>query len=163
MPQETDAPAVARVVPCVRPGFPRPRCPYCRYRLYNLCAERAYPANRFHNRVAVFPFDDHHAPTMDLMMAFCTDATTWLEQHPDNVIAVHCKAGKGRTGTMIAALLLHLNLAPTAAEALTVFGNQRTMNGKGVTIPSQIRFVDPLASPQVQLARRAGIVCSQLS
>ena len=42
---------------------------------------------------------------------------------------------------MVAALLLRLGLAPTAADALTLFGEARTHDGKGVTIPSQVRYV----------------------
>jgi protein-tyrosine phosphatase len=39
---------------------------------------------------------------------FVGDAYAWLTAHPENVVAVHCKAGKGRTGTMICCLLLFL-------------------------------------------------------
>ena len=30
--------------------------------VYNLCSERCYPSNHFHNRVALFGFDDHNVP-----------------------------------------------------------------------------------------------------
>lgn len=57
-------------------------------------------------------------------------------------LAIDCKAGKGRTGSVIAALLLRLRECATASEALALFGDRRTRNGRGVTIPSQTRFVE---------------------
>ena len=62
-----------------------------RYRIYNLCSERAYDANEFLGRVARFPFDDHNPSLLHVVPAFCEDADAWLRAHPDNVIAVHCK------------------------------------------------------------------------
>lgn len=111
------------------------------YKIYNLCSERAYAADRFMNRVALYPFDDHHAPTMDLIDDFCEDAAKWLGRHPKNAVAIHCKAGKGRTGVMISCLLMRLKLQATAVEALKHFGDLRTQDGQGVTIPSQTRYV----------------------
>ena len=33
-------------------------------KFYNLCSERDYPAERFHGRKAVFPFNDHNPPSL---------------------------------------------------------------------------------------------------
>ena len=74
-------------------------------------------------------------PQLDMMLPFCESVDTYLHAHPDNVVAIHCKAGKGRTGLMTAAYLLYAGLCKTAEEALGLYGKQRTVNAHGVTIP----------------------------
>ena len=57
------------------------------------------------------------------------------------IVAIHCKAGKRRTGTFICCLMIFLNLFENADESLAYYSMMRTGNGKGVTNPSQIRYV----------------------
>lgn len=111
------------------------------YKVYNLCSERNYDPSKFHGRVACFPFDDHNCPTLHRILDFCKNVHSWLSSDPKRVVAVHCKAGKGRTGLMIACYLIYSGKCSNAKEALALFGTQRTKDGKGVTIPSQQRYV----------------------
>lgn len=113
-----------------------------RYKVYNLCSEkkRSYPENSFYAQTC-FPFDDHEAPPINLIMPFCIDVDEWLSKDPKNVAAIHCKAGKGRTGTLICCYFIYKGFLKTADKALRFYGLMRTINGKGVTIPSQMRYV----------------------
>jgi phosphatidylinositol-3,4,5-trisphosphate 3-phosphatase/dual-specificity protein phosphatase PTEN len=64
-----------------------------------------------------------------------------LARDKKNIAAVHCKAGKGRTGLMICCYLIWSGVINTANDALDYYALMRTFNEKGVTIPSQIRYV----------------------
>ena len=106
------------------------------YKIYNLCSERAYSEKCFERSSKQYVFDDHNPPPFDMIDSFCQDLDDWMKADERNVAAVHCKAGKGRTGVMICCYLLFSRMFKTAKEALVYYGKIRTNNGKGVTIPS---------------------------
>ncbi len=112
-----------------------------RYKVFNLCNERSYDISKFGAACASFPFDDHGAPPLALVVAFCHSAKGWLLLSLENVVAVHCKAGKGRTGLMACCLVMHLGYQRTAADAIAFYNGRRTKDGRGLTVPSQRRYV----------------------
>lgn len=94
-------------------------------------SEKSYKATVFDiPAVSDYSFDDHQPPPLEVLRALCHDAATWLEADPQNVVAIHCKAGKGRTGTAVAALLLYMHLVQDADEAIHLYGVKRTTDGK---------------------------------
>jgi phosphatidylinositol-3,4,5-trisphosphate 3-phosphatase and dual-specificity protein phosphatase PTEN len=76
-----------------------------------------------------------------MIIEFCEDVRAFLDGYPNSIVGIHCKAGKGRTGLMISCYLVYTGFCQNALEALVYYGNIRTKNSKGVTIPSQIRYV----------------------
>ncbi|XP_071125731.1 phosphatidylinositol 3,4,5-trisphosphate 3-phosphatase TPTE2-like [Mytilus edulis] len=116
------------------------------YRIYNLCSERDYDETLFHNRVERIFIDDHNVPRVREMIEFCDNAREFMAQDQQNVISIHCKGGKGRTGTMICVWLIECGLFDGAEESLEYFGDRRTdlsvgKKFQGVETPSQSRYV----------------------
>lgn len=117
------------------------------YKVYNLCSEKTYDDTFFHGRVERFIIDDHNVPIVSDMVRFVENVRTWLSLDQKNVIAVHCKGGKGRTGTMICIWLVEAGLFESAEASLIYFGNRRTdlsvgSKFQGVETPSQNRYVE---------------------
>lgn len=113
-------------------------------KVYNLCLEkdRIYNKNVFPNeKVGLFPANDHNPSPIKLILEFCIDICLYLIKHPNGVAAVHCKAGKGRTGVMICAYLVFSGLCKNSEQAFRHYARIRTKNNKGVTIASQRRYI----------------------
>jgi protein-tyrosine phosphatase len=130
--------------------FFKTKHPDC-FRIYNACPEYPYPDTGFVNAggtIVHFQIQDHTPPTMNQFVEFLTDVHEFRQQTPSGVIAVHCKGGKGRTGSLVSAWLIFFRqLKPEAA--LYHFARNRTdkyVDKKlcGVETPSQVRYVHQL-------------------
>ncbi|XP_006025847.1 phosphatidylinositol 3,4,5-trisphosphate 3-phosphatase TPTE2 isoform X1 [Alligator sinensis] len=116
------------------------------YKIYNLCSEKGYDPKYFHYRVERIFIDDHNVPTLVDMLKFTASVREWMKQDEENIIAIHCKGGKGRTGTMVCTWLIDSDQFESAKESLDYFGERRTDRStsskfQGVETPSQSRYV----------------------
>jgi len=145
------------------------------FRVYNLTEKRgsARVYEMLQGQCVHVPMPDHNVPTFEQLLMFCIDADRFLRASPDNVIAVHCKAGKGRTGLAICAFLVFAGACRTVQEAMRVFAVHRSMSVqqtrtlpdgsrvivdvyKGVDQSSQVRWVHYFAE-LLQAKQRADV------
>ncbi|GAA5986016.1 hypothetical protein JCM11641_004902 [Rhodosporidiobolus odoratus] len=102
--------------------FLEPFAPH--YKIFNLCPlyENSYDASAFTHKgidregepVARFPWPDHHPPPLSLMRIMSGEAKRWYAADEKNVVVIHCKAGKGRSGSFAISLLITLPGLPSA-------------------------------------------------
>ena len=82
---------------------------------------------------------DLHAPTLVEALETCQIVDGYLSN--DKICVYHCRAGKGRTGTLLAAQLIFYGL--TADEAVT---HTRSQNPRWIETDVQIQFLDNFES-----------------
>ncbi|KAI5304807.1 Telomerase protein component 1 [Ascosphaera pollenicola] len=108
-----------------------------------------YPDEEVHNRIHHFPFPDHHPPPFAIIPQLVASMRNWLldesitdDERKKRIAVIHCKAGKGRTGTMVVSYLMSEE-GWSRVRALRQFTKTRMRSGfgKGVTIASQKRYV----------------------
>jgi len=108
--------------------------------VYNL-SNRSYNYEKFDKRVNCYKWEDHHSPPIDMLFQICEHIHCYLKAKPQNTAVVHCKAGKGRTGTIICCYLLFSGRFVDPDKAMQYYKMKRFSKGGGVTQPSQVRYV----------------------
>ncbi|XP_071780739.2 putative tyrosine-protein phosphatase TPTE [Centroberyx gerrardi] len=116
------------------------------YKVFNLCSEKGYDPKFFHYKVERVFIDDHNVPSLEDMLKYTANVRDWMSADPKNIIAIHCKGGKGRTGTLVCTWLIDSNQFESAEDSLEYFGERRTDKSRsskfqGVETPSQSRYV----------------------
>ncbi len=78
-----------------------------KFLLFNLCGESRYQyATLEFARVVNVPIKRGSVPSLYQVANFCQQAQNWLAQKEDHVVVIHCVKGTGRTGMMVACLLV---------------------------------------------------------
>ncbi|KDO34522.1 hypothetical protein SPRG_00585 [Saprolegnia parasitica CBS 223.65] len=125
-----------------------------KYLIFNL-SERHYDKAKFMQRVEECGFPDHHPPPLQVLLDIINRMAAWYMADEENVVVVHCMAGKGRTGVVVTCFLIligyfereyGLSIYRQSDEALvdyvrTVNGIFWKRRGQGVRYPSQARYI----------------------
>jgi protein-tyrosine phosphatase len=131
-----------------------------------------YPDESVYGRVRHYPWPDHHPPPFRLVPMIMASMRNWLHggelgggivandgrpmsssketltqeqkdaKRQKRVVVVHCKAGKGRSGTVSCSYLIaEEGWKPEDALARFTERRMRPKFGAGVSIPSQLRWI----------------------
>eukprot|EP01006_Ploeotia_vitrea_P054507 TRINITY_DN67895_c12_g1_i1.p1 TRINITY_DN67895_c12_g1~~TRINITY_DN67895_c12_g1_i1.p1 ORF type:complete len:887 (-),score=522.47 TRINITY_DN67895_c12_g1_i1:80-2740(-) len=111
-----------------------------RYKIYNLSFEE-YSPSKFRGAVAHFPFEERGPCVFPQIPVFCNDVAEWLDQHAQNVIAVHCQDKGDRTAFLMCCYMLHSKQAKNADDVVRQFVKARTTDNKIAAVPSQLRYI----------------------
>mmetsp|Transcript_6264 Transcript_6264/g.23542 ORF Transcript_6264/g.23542 Transcript_6264/m.23542 type:complete len:366 (-) Transcript_6264:1396-2493(-) len=110
------------------------------YLIVNLSG-REYEYGKLNNSVIDYAFPDHHNPPIELLFVVCEKIHEFMMKDERNIVIVHCLAGRGRTGTICACYLCFNGMFDNGSQALDYFAQKRSRESKGVTQPSQRRYV----------------------
>ncbi|XP_065108354.1 tensin-1 isoform X2 [Paramisgurnus dabryanus] len=112
------------------------------YLLFNL-SEKRYDISKLNPKVLDFGWPDHHAPALDKICSICKAMDTWMNSDSHNVVVLHNKGNRGRTGVVVAAYMHYSNISASADQALDRFAMKRFYEDKVLPVgqPSQRRYV----------------------
>ena len=92
-----------------------------------------YDHSLFDDSVITLDIDDHNPPPLLQLQSLCQGMHEYLIAEDSRVASVHCKGGKGRTGTAICCYLIEAGIF-NSADSSREYVNRRIIN-IGFTYP----------------------------
>ncbi|XP_035380445.1 tensin-2 isoform X2 [Electrophorus electricus] len=106
-------------------------------------SEKRHDICRLNPKVEEFGWPDLHAPPLDKICSVCKSMERWLNSDPHNVIVLHCKGNRGKTGVITAAYMHYSKISAGADQALTTVAMRKFCEEKisSSLQPSQNRYI----------------------
>jgi tensin len=111
-----------------------------KFMVYNL-SDRNYDYAIFQDQVIEFKFPGYPAPPLDKVFSICKAIDGWVKADDENVVAVHCQTGKGRTITVLACYLAWVKEFKSAIEAAEYIAKLKKQPLDKLLIPTQHRYI----------------------
>ncbi|XP_020559217.1 tensin-2 isoform X1 [Oryzias latipes] len=110
--------------------------------LLNL-SENRNDITRLNPKVQDHGWPDLHAPPLERICAICKAMETWLTSDTQNVVVLHCKGHRGKTGVIVAAYMHYSKISAGADQALTTLAMRKFCEDKVSSSlqPSQNRYI----------------------
>ncbi|TRZ02544.1 hypothetical protein DNTS_026589 [Danionella cerebrum] len=113
-----------------------------KFLLINL-SEKRHDICRLNPKVEEFGWPDLHAPPLDKICSVCKTMENWLNSDPRNVVVLHCKGNRGKTGVIVAAYMHYSKISAGADQALSTVAMRKFCEDKISSFlhPSQNRYI----------------------
>jgi len=108
-------------------------------------SNRKYDYEVFNKKVKEYVWEDHQAPTLDVLFSVANDSFLFLKENNggNGVVCFHCNHGKGRTGTAIICLMVFCGFFSGVDEAIKFYNKRRFVGENyGVSQPCQLRYIE---------------------
>jgi C2 domain of PTEN tumour-suppressor protein len=118
-----------------------------KFMVWNM-SEVEYDISVLDNQVLAFSFPGSPSPPLGLLLKLLMSIESWLKADHQNVAALHCLTGKGRTSTVLAAFLCWIGEAGFAniTAALEYIAKCKHLTLEDLIIPSQRRYASYFAN-----------------
>ncbi|KAH3686359.1 hypothetical protein WICPIJ_002721 [Wickerhamomyces pijperi] len=98
---------------------------------------------RLRGKFEYIPLTDHIAPSFQMILNITQKFQQFLQENDENIVVMHCKFGKGRSGLLtVAYLVIVENMDLKQATDLFTEKRMQPGFGPGVCITSQKRYLD---------------------
>ncbi|XP_027029879.2 tensin-2 isoform X2 [Tachysurus fulvidraco] len=106
-------------------------------------SEKRHDICRLNPKVEEFGWPDLHAPPLDKICTVCKTMEGWLNSDPHNVVVLHCKGNRGKTGVIIAAYMHFSKISARIDHALNTVTMRKFCEDKisSSLQPSQNRYI----------------------
>ncbi|XP_068170656.1 tensin-2-like isoform X2 [Antennarius striatus] len=113
-----------------------------KFLLLNL-SEKRHEITRLNPKVQDYGWPDFHAPPLDRICAVCKAMENCLTSDPQNVVVLHCKGNKGKTGVIVAAYMHYSKISAGVDQVLTTVAMRKFCEEQVSSSlqPSQKRYI----------------------